>query len=439
MRVLLVAFSPMRILAPKPREVKKAVEALAIVPTKDRLTVLSRKVYNVLMYHAQQQGVDESIFKVELRRVAKNIDFTSNNTEVLKEHLRQMVTTKVEWQSPTTGEGARWGVAALIAHAELVNRSGDTWLEWSYAPTIKQAILDPDRYSKISLEYQAAMKTMAGLALYEICARYVDNPGQVTAKQTLAWWRPVLTGDPASKESGAYLDWKVFNRDVVKKAVAEVNLVTDLQVEQIQHKKGRSVTELQFKVERKSKIRRPLQNVQPVNLEDIGRAIRVGVTQERAERLLERYGTPKFKAALDELEKRANTKNLEPLRSPDKYLAAVLETNTVVQKAVKGPSQGLTQKEERAARVALIEKYRSAKRNEALSLFDEMTTQQQQDHIKEFEIRIVNSNPALKRAWSNKKMEGAMGKAFFIAFIAESFWGKGWDSPSDTQLLAFTL
>lgn len=434
-----IHFSPMKAISTKTPEVKKAVEALAIVPTRDRLTVLCRKVYNVMMFHAQQQGVDTPVFRIELRRVAKNIDFTSNNTEVLKEHLRQMVTTKVEWQSPTTGEGARWGVAALIAHAEISTVRGESWLEWSYAPTIKQAILDPERYAKISLEHQAALKTMAGLALYEICARYVDNPGGVTAKQSLSWWRPVLTGDPASKEQGAYLDWKVFNRDVVKKAVAEVNNVTDLQVEQVQYKRGRTVVELQFRVSRKGKHRVPLEKLQPVDLQDVGKAIQAGVPQEKAERMLERHGPQKFRAALKDLEDRVGNKRLEPVRSPDKYLAAVLTAPTTTETVSDAAPRLFPTKEEKAARVSLIERYRESRRSEALSLFSEMAAEEKSDHLKEFELRVVEGNPALKRAWVSKGADGAMGKAFFVSFLADTMWGKGWDSPSDAQLLSFNL
>lgn len=423
----------------KTPDIKKAVEALAIVPTRDKLSVLCRKIYNVLMFHAQQQGTETQIFRIELRRVAQNLDFTSNNTEVLKEHLRQMVTTKVEWQSPTTGEGARWGVAALISHAELTNVGGEAWMEWSYAPTIKQAILDPERYAKISLENQAALKTMAGLALYEICARYVDNPGGVTAKQSLAWWRPVLTGDPASREQGAYLDWKIFNRDVVKKAVAEINLATDLEVSQIEHKRGRSVAELQFKVSRKSRYKQPLQHVSPVNLEEVGRSIRAGVSQERAEKLLERHGEQKYKSALKELEKRVANRNLEQVRSPEKYLSAVLESPQAVAKAELETSKPLNGKEEKAVRVALLEQYRETRRAEAFSLFKEMTDGKRLDFLSEFQQRVVSVNPALQRSWVSKGLDGAMGKAFFVSFLAEDMWGPGWDNPNDSQLLSFKL
>jgi len=165
------------------KPLKKSVDTLAIVPTKDRITILARKVYNVMMHYAQEQGVEQPLYRVRLRDVVSGIDFNSNNTDVIKEHLRQMVTTKVEWQSPTRGEGAKWAVSALIAHAELSTERGEVFMEWSYAINIKHEILDPQRYARISLAFQSEFKSMPGLALYEICSRYIDNPSGLTARQ----------------------------------------------------------------------------------------------------------------------------------------------------------------------------------------------------------------------------------------------------------------
>jgi plasmid replication initiation protein len=282
---------------------KKAVDTLAIIPTNRKISLLARKVYNVMIYYAQKQG-DREIYRVRLRDVINAIEFNSNNTEVLKEHLRQMVMTKVEWQSPTQGEGARWGVSGLISHAELINEGGEVLMEWSYAPKLKQAILDPQRYARFSLAMQIGLRTSAALVLYEICSRYVDNPGGVTARQPWTWWRPVLTGVP-DDQSGAYKEWKYFSRDVIKLAVAEVSQVTELMIEPIEYRRGRSVTDLQFRVTRKVQQRLPLMAVMsPVDLNEVGRAIRAGVEQSKAERLLEKYGSAALASALELLETR---------------------------------------------------------------------------------------------------------------------------------------
>ena len=43
------------------KALRKAVDTLAIVPTKHKISVLARKVYNVMMHHSQEQGVEPQI------------------------------------------------------------------------------------------------------------------------------------------------------------------------------------------------------------------------------------------------------------------------------------------------------------------------------------------------------------------------------------------
>ena len=417
---------------------RKAVDTLAIVPTKDRISILARKVYNVMMHHAQLQGVDAQIYRVRLRDVVNGIDFNSNNTEVLKEHLRQMVTTKVEWQSPTKGEGARWGVSALIAHAELSNERGEVFMEWSYAPNIKQAILDPQRFARISLTFQAALKSMASLVLYEICSRYVDNPGGVTARQHWTWWRPVLTGAPEG-EGRAYQEWKYFKRDVIKGAIAEVNQITDLQIEAIEHRKGRAIAELQFRVARKAQKKLPLSAVPtPVSLKDIGRAINAGVPQDKAEKLLARHGPETFAAGVEALEARKSNEKFGEVRAPDKFLSAVLNN---INDAPRVLSQTKSSDgHAKAARVALIEQYRESKRKEADSLFSELAEQEKSALIGRFEEEVIAvSNPALLRAYKSRGLKAPMIRALFLRFLTGALLGPHWEVPADAELLNFSL
>jgi Initiator Replication protein len=420
------------------KALRKAVDTLAIVPTKHKISILARKVYNVMMHYAQEQGLEPPIYRVRLRDVINAIDFNSNNTEILKEHLRQMVTTTVEWQSPTKGEGARWGVSALIAHAELINEGNEVFMEWSYAPNIKQSILDPQRFARISLTFQAALKSIAALVLYEICSRYVDNPGGVTARQHWTWWRPVLTGVPEG-HGGTYIEWKYFKRDVIKGAIAEVNSITDLQIESIEHRKGRAVVDLQFRVSRKAHRKHLLTAVpSPVDLRNIGRAINSGVPQEKAERLMAKFGEKVFSDGLDALDVRLRRSDLGDVRAPDKFLATML-TNLHDQPKAVIPVE-VKKREDKAVRVALIERYRDHKRKEAANLFHESPEAQQQDQLVEFEIHtLAGANPALQRAFRSKGLRSPMTRAIFLKFLADSQYGRGWDTPSDSELLEFSL
>jgi hypothetical protein len=424
------------------RPLKKSVDTLAIVPTKERISILARKVYNVMMHFAQEQGADQQYYRVRLRDVVKGIDFNSNNTEVIKEHLRQMVTTKVEWQSPTKGEGAKWAVSALIAHAELVTENGEVFMEWSYAVNIKQEILDPQRYARISLAFQAEFRSMPGLALYEICSRYVDNPGGVTGRQHWTWWRPVLTGAPET-QVGIYSEWKYFKRDVLKGAVAEVNQITDLEIEAIEHKvSGRSVGDLQFKVRRKEQVKIPFGTAPtPVNLKDIGRAIQAGVPQDKAERLLAKFGEDKFTLGVDALEVRLNRKNMDDVRTPDKYLAATLAS--VRETAVSAPVEvqmASVRSHISAERIALIERFRDGKRRAAEALYKESPTADQQKLLNYFECETLPAvGVAVLQTYQKRGLAAPMTRSHFAKFLAEHFFGKGWELPTDAELLDFTI
>jgi len=424
------------------RPLRKSVDTLAIVPTKDRITILARKVYNVMMHYAQEQGVEQPLYRVRLRDVVSGIDFNSNNTDVIKEHLRQMVTTKVEWQSPTKGEGAKWAVSALIAHAELSTARGEVFMEWSYAINIKHEILDPQRYARISLAFQSEFKSMPGLALYEICSRYIDNPSGLTARQHWTWWRPVLTGCPEN-QVGIYAQWKYFNRDVIKKAVLEVNQITDLEVAVIEHAgKGRAVGDLQFSVKKKKQVKLPFgTSPSPVNLKDIGRAIATGVDQEKAESLLNKFGDQKFASAVDVLERRLKRKDQAAVSSSYKYLKTVLagmEHSSPDPINAADPAKAKTKLT--AKRVALIELFRESKRQTAFALFKESINSEQQRLTIEFEtVALPDIGAAVQEAYRKRGLASPMTKSFFGRFLANHFFGPDWETPTDAELVDFSL
>ena len=422
--------------------IKKPVEMLAIIPKKDRITILARKVYNVMIYEAQKQGGDKDVYRMRLRDLVIDLDFNSENVEVLKNHLRQMASTTIEWQSPTRGEGAQWGVTAMISQAEIILEGGESFIEWSYATKIKNSILNPERFAKISFSYQAELKTHAGLALYEICTRYIDNFGGLTARNPWQWWRPVLTGfpEPVGAHEGAYAEWKYFNRDIVKSAVAEVNAVTNLVVTAIEHKVGRSVKELQFKVERKSDTSMLSSAVAPVNMQDLGRAIRAGIPQERAEKLMSRVNAERFKTALDDLEERQQATNMPAVRSPEKFLKAILDSSqhqSNIQVLEKEKTETLLEK---SKRIDLLERYREHLRNLSWALFDEKSEQEKKDLLVEFEMRNISAaSQAIRNAFAARGITSPMVKSLFRTFLAETMYGANWATPNDSELLSFSM
>lgn len=424
--------------ADQDRLLRKPVNTLAIVPKTEKITVTARKIYNVMLQYAQRQGVDQPRYRVRLADIAAGIDFNSNNTELIKQYFRQMATTGVEWQSPTTGEGARWSISALIAHADLFQTGNELILEWSYAPNIKQELLDPQRFARMSLQVLAALNTMASLVLYEICCRYADNPSGLTARQPWSWWRPVLTGAPDSPTS-AYQEYKIFNRDVVKKALRKVNEVTDLEVELIEHKTGRSVQDLQFKVRRKSlPIAAPGRPIEPVDLKTIGALIKAGIAQERAEKLLLKFGAHAIEDALVALKERQNRPNMAAVRSPEKYLTTLLQSGQFgMHQVAETPAPKVF--DSKAERLKLVERFMAQKRAELNAMFQEMPDQDQQMWIAKFEREALPTGGAMRKSYQGKGIASPVVRPAFLKFLGNEVWEEGWEKPTDADLVDVAL
>jgi hypothetical protein len=417
---------------------RKPVNTLAIVPKSEKITVTARKIYNVMLQMAQKQGVEKDFYQARLADIAVGIDFKSNNTELIKQYFRQMATTGVEWQSPTTGDGARWSISALIAHADLVQRSNEMVLEWSYAPNIKQELLDPQRFAKMSLQVLAALNTMASVVLYEICCRYADNPSGLTARQSWAWWRPVLTGAPDSATS-AYQEYKIFNRDVVKKAVKKVNEVTDLEIELIEHKSGRSVQELQFKVKRKLQATAELdRKIEPVDLKTIGASIKAGLQQDRAEKLLLKYGAQALDEALIVMHDRQLRSKMAPVRNPEKYLLTILQSGQFgLPKTADQPATVVY--DTKAERLKLIERFMAQKRADLHAMFQEMPEADQQKWIVKYDEESLAASGAMRKAFQTKGIASPIVRPAFLKFLGNELWEDGWEKPTDSELIDLAI
>ena len=415
---------------------RKPVNTLAIVPTKSsKITVLARKAYNVLLYIAQEQGIDQEVFRAPLQSILRGVDFNSNAREIVKQHLRAMVSTTVEWQSPTAGEGEAWNVAGLLAHAKVYKQSGENWVEWSFAPNIKRELLEPQRFARLRLDIISQLRRHSGVVLYEICARYRDVG--LTARQPWPWWRPVLTGSPDTEDS-VKQEYRFFKRDVLKLAIAEINAVTDLTVELIEHKAGRFISDIQFKVAKKQQESLPLRHPPvPVDMSQVVRATAAGIRSEDAEALIQAHGNDAMITGLDALHKRIANEFPEPLRDPYRYLRALLESNSA-SAAKKAAEKGTepTTKSSVVATAALegwTAEWVSRRRALVVGEFDALPAEAQTEWVEKLRTHLIERgvHPSIRKRLDTHGWKHPMVTGEMIRF----FKGAEWDKPTPQELL----
>ncbi|MCR1770590.1 replication initiation protein [Burkholderia glumae] len=434
-------------------ELRKAVEAIAIQPKSGKITLLTRKLFNVLLAVAQQADDSGDTYRALLSDIVANSAFDSNDTALVKEHLRRMVSVQVEWSTGTSSQkpGRKWGISTLIADAEILEDPATrrVWVEFSFAPKIKKKLLDPVQYARLSLQFQSQLRSSAGLALYEICVRYLTNPSHLTMREPWEWWRPILSGTPDTEAGDeAKREYKYFKRDYLRPAIAEVNAVTNIFVELIEHREGRRVAEIQFRVsERKQPMLALDEHPNVFDSTLVDRMVKIGIPLKEAQTLYADSEENRIRAALQMTEQRMRSTTLPPVRSAAALFKDALKKGyapPVVEPAdaLPGGTAGKLAAVASATGVAddpkarLRGEYDAYRRKEAKALYEEQGEAERELARTSFESDVLPAlGSHLRDDWRRRGLDSKLVETAFFDWLALKTWGE----PTDGDLLAFTL
>jgi hypothetical protein len=227
--------------------IRQPNQTLAVLPVSGRITATMRKLFATMLFFSQQDG-SKDVYRRSFGELMNLAEYNSRNTLDLREQFKMLQSIQVEWNTQSSDE-TRWGVSGMIAQAEIIEHKGHaTYVEWSLPPRIRKELLDPTSYTALLLHMSTALRGGSSIALYEICSRYKTSPTGLTMRQPWEWFSPRITGNPLIEVN----EYKYFKRDVLKRAIAEVNAMTDIEVTLIEHKFGRRIEQIQFKVTRKA-------------------------------------------------------------------------------------------------------------------------------------------------------------------------------------------
>jgi predicted CopG family antitoxin len=332
-------------------ELQKPNALIAMRPTRGRLTTIARKVYNSILFQTQQaltdpdgdgQGAD-SFFEAPLRvlLVDASIDSNSGRTvENVKRYLEEMQMTQVDWLAiskadrlpsapeATTGPDGEEVLAdssGLLYRTKVVRRDGVLWVKWRMPEEIVQALANKDNilWTRLQLQTIAKLGSYCAVALYEICSRYKTHVAGVTGRQSIEWWTDVLNRAPDGAERR---EWRKFKAEQLKPAIEEINSVTDIMIELIEHKKGRAVAEAQFSIKRRANSVEAAKAAPTVDLALYERGKRAGIGEESLSDLCRRFGEERVRVKLRELEIRLGAPDMQKISSPLGYFKTILRS-----------------------------------------------------------------------------------------------------------------
>ena len=263
-------------------KINEVIKASPAIQIQSKVSLLQRRAWNVLLANAYNELPDKDIHTVSMTELAAKLGFDSGNQEYLKEVLQALRSCEVEWNLLDKDNKQVWGVASLLASAEIK----DGICTYGFAPHLRRKLYNPRVYAKLNLRLQNRFNSQYALVLWEICFDYFDaDRGQgETPFIPLETFRELL-----GIEKDEYPAFSIFNRAVIKPAIQEINDLTDYHVEVEQKRLGRRVGELKFRISRVKQL--PIQesvfpdieNLPPVAIELVQAEIDRKVAQQIAD------------------------------------------------------------------------------------------------------------------------------------------------------------
>ena len=280
-------------------EINEVIKASPAIQVQSKMTLLQRRAWNVLLANAYNELPDKDIHSVSMVELAAKLGFDSGNQEYLKDVLRSLRSCEVEWNLLNKDNKQVWGVASLLASAEIK----DGICTYGFAPHLRLKLHNPRIYAKLNLRLQNRFKSQYALVLWEICFDYFDTDrgrGET----------PFIPLETFKELIGIGVDeypgFPFLNRDVIKPAVKEINALTDYHVEVEQKRIGRKIAELKFRITRVKQI-----SIQESLFPDIENLSPVAIELVQAE--IDR------KVALQIADQEWNFVNQQKLPPPDTY------------------------------------------------------------------------------------------------------------------------
>lgn len=292
----------------------EVIKHTAAIHVSNTITLLQRKLSNVLLKNAYENLMTCDKHTISVSELAEAIGFDSKDEQLLKDSLRALNATQLEWNVLGKDKKQKWGVTTILAWVEIGKGTGIC--EYEYSKGLREMLLNPNIYARLDLLVQREIRSKHTLALWEYLMgefALVDTDTCITSWMSLDKFY-VLLGIPKDE----YKKFKVFNDCVLKKAVKEINTL-NLKVKEEFKREQRRVVALRFHVI-KNKSFQPRLNlgfpqlagresaidIKKENNALLNRLFSFGLTEETVKDILKNHAEKYIAENLDIVEKNIN-------------------------------------------------------------------------------------------------------------------------------------
>ena len=325
---------------------RKPNAALVMFPKTGKLTSIERKLFNSillssisqLLEYREKNGRNPDHQHLYCASASELLDPIERGKSNLKSSLRKNMLSlrraEVNWEAPDKKSGIIWENMSVLSHASIELRNGRLFALWALPPGINEAISDIKAFpfTRLDLTQIGLLNTYTAVALYEICARYRNNFMKggdgicLTTVNNPDWWIDALTNNSVRIDAitGIQIrrEWRKVKSELVLPAINDINEQTDLSIELLERKKGRTVELIQFSVRQKRIENKNIRN-DLLDLYKFGE--KLGIRTNKIDLLLMAYAHYDINIALSRFEIQINKDNAVLIDNVNAYFEAILK------------------------------------------------------------------------------------------------------------------
>ncbi|RYE15547.1 MAG: RepB family plasmid replication initiator protein [Rickettsiales bacterium] len=301
------------------------IKHTAAIHVTNTISIIERKISNILLKNSFQNLSIKEKHSITIRDIISLLGWSSdNNQELIKASLRKLNSTQIEWNILGKDKKNEWGVATIISSAKISKGI----CEYSYSPILRELLAIPNIYAKLNMAIQAKFSSKYSLALWEFLIEMLcrAKKNSITTQ--------FIELESIKKILGAngikiYEEFKILNRDILKKAICEINSISDIDVEHFTKKHGKRVAAIAFKISKKQDFGYPLLNLEHHFLSD-----QLPLTQEENQSIhndnnIFKLLTTEFGISSKKAHKITNTYSSDKLDSAIRYTRAQVSNNKI--------------------------------------------------------------------------------------------------------------